>query len=113
VNGPFKLVNWMGDSLQRVCAFSNDARQDIGFALDRVQRGQEPPDWKPMPSVGPGVMEIRVHAGNEHRLFYVTKFADAIYVLHVFVKKTRKTLTTDIELGRKRYQALLREVHLK
>ena len=64
-------------------------------------------DWKPIPVVGAGVIEIRVHAEGEYRMFYVAKFEDAIYVLHVFAKKTQKTSSLDIELGRKRYRELL------
>jgi phage-related protein len=60
-----------------------------------------------MPVVGPGVMEIRVHADGEHRVFYVAKFDEAVYVLHAFAKKTRKTSPLDIELGKKRYRDLL------
>ena len=56
-----------------------------------------------MSVVGSGVIEIRVHAEGEFRVFYVAKFDEAVYVLHVFVKKTRKTSLFDIELGRKRY----------
>ena len=60
-----------------------------------------------MPSVGPGVIEVRVHAGGEYRVFYVAKFASAIYVLHAFGKKTQKTASSDVSAGRKRYQELL------
>jgi phage-related protein len=60
-----------------------------------------------MPVVGPGAMEIRVHADGEHRVFYVAKFDEAVYVLHAFAKKTRKTSPLDIELGKKRYRDLL------
>lgn len=60
-----------------------------------------------MPLVGTGTMEIRIHADGEYRVFYLAKFEDAIYVLHVFAKKTRKTSPLDIELGKKRYRELL------
>lgn len=60
-----------------------------------------------MRSLGPGVVEIRTHVEKEYRVFYVAKFAEAIYVLHVFIKKTRKTSSLDIELGKKRYRELL------
>ena len=103
----------MGDSLRRVRAFSKSARQDTGFQLDRVQRGLDPRDWKPVPSVGPGVMEIRVHAGNEYRLFYVARFRRAVYVLHAFVKKARKTRASDIALSKRRFHELLREEDLE
>ena len=64
-------------------------------------------DWKPIPLVGPGVIEIRVHAEGEYRDFYVAKFEDVVYVLHVFAKKTRKTSSFDVDLGKKRYRELL------
>ena len=63
--------------------------------------------WKPIPFVGSGVIEIRVHAAGEYRVFYVAKFEDAVYVLHVFAKKTRKASSLDVELGNKRYRELL------
>ncbi len=68
-----------------------------------------------MPTVGPGVREIRVHAGGAHRVFYVATRAEAIYVLHAFEKKTRKTAARDLEIGRDRFRALekLRQQHGK
>ena len=70
---------------------------------------REPSDWKPMPAVGAGVMEIRVHASGEHRILVVTKLAPAVFVLHAFEKKSRKTSRRDIELARRRYRELIRE----
>jgi phage-related protein len=72
-----------------------------------IQAGRLPIDWKPIPIVGAGAMEIRIHLGGEYRLFYVAKFEDAAYVLHVFAKKTRKASSLDVELGKKRYRELL------
>jgi phage-related protein len=56
-----------------------------------------------MPDVGPGVMEIRVHGATEFRVFYVARFAEAVYVLHCFTKKTQTTRKADLEMGRQRY----------
>ena len=75
--------------------------------MSLIQNGRSASDWKPIPVVGAGVIEIRVHAEGEYRMFYVAKFEDAVYVLHVFVKKTRKASSLDIELGKKRYRELL------
>ena len=61
-----------------------------------------------MATVGSGVMEIRIHTATEHRIFYVAKFADAVFVLHAFEKKTRKTTKKDIELGQERYKEVKR-----
>ncbi len=60
-----------------------------------------------MPSVGPGVREIRIRdKANIYRSIYLTSFDDAVYVLHVFTKKTRRTPTQDIRLARSRLKAL-------
>ena len=60
-----------------------------------------------MPGLGPGAQEIRLHAGTEHRVFYVARFAEAVYVLHAFEKKAQKTPKGDVELGQKRYRDLM------
>ena len=102
-----KPVAWLGDSLTRVREASADIRSDVGYQLQQVQRGEVPADFKTMPDVGSGVIEIRVHSDNEFRVFYVARFKEALYVLHCFVKKSRKTPKADIDLGKKRYAALL------
>ena len=68
----------------------------------------EPPDQKPIAGIGAGAWEIRIRTGREHRVFYVAKFAEGVYVLHVFEKKSQKTSPSDLELGRARYQEMLR-----
>jgi len=76
--------------------------------LDKVQSGEDADDWKPMPSVGNGVHEIRVRdESGAFRLMYVAKFPEAVYVLHAFQKKTRKTARTDLALAKNRYQEVL------
>src|SRR5881397_3451423 len=93
----------MGSARSDLRAFPVDARGEAGFQLQMVQAGEAPLDWKPMPAVGPGVMEIRVHRGGEFRVLYVAKFPEAIYVLHCFAKKTRKTSQDDMDLAKRRY----------
>lgn len=83
--------------------------RDAGFELHRVQQGLDPDDWKPMPTIGPGVREIRIHTELEHRVFYVAAFADVVYVLHAFEKRARKTPKRDPDLARDRFRALVRE----
>ena len=79
----------------------------MGRQLDLVQRGLDPSDWKPLPSVGSGVREIRIRdKANIYRSIYLTNLDDVVYVLHVFTKKTRKTPTRDIRLARERLKAL-------
>ncbi len=102
-----KPAVWIASSKKDVRAFPDDARARAGYEVYRLQLDLEPTDWKPMNSVGVGVREIRVHTGREHRLIYVAKFVEAIYVLHAFEKKTRKTTRADLETARTRYRQLL------
>jgi len=56
-----------------------------------------------------GTIEIRLHVGEAYRVLVVTKFAEALYVLHAFEKKSQKTSRPDIEVARRRYQDLISE----
>jgi phage-related protein len=104
-----KAVVWAGSARRDVRAFAKDARRRAGYELYRVQQGLDPTDWKPMPSVGAGVREIRIHTDGAHRVIYVARFDEAIYVLHAFEKKTRKTRRADIDVAGKRLRDVLRE----
>lgn len=104
---PDKRVFWLGSSRADLREFPSLARWIAGFQLRRVQQGLEPNDWKPMAAIGPGVREIRIRAGLEHRVFYVTAFAEGVYVLHAFEKRTRTTAKRDLDLARGRYRALV------
>jgi phage-related protein len=86
-----------------------DARRKAGFELRSIQQSDVPSDFKPMPIVGKGVEEIRIRTDNTYRIFYVARFEEAVYVLHVFQKKTQKTSRSDIELGQQRYKQLLQQ----
>jgi phage-related protein len=105
---PDKPLFWLGPSRDDLKAFPEDARRVAGFQLRRVQQGLEPNDWRPMPSIGPGVQEIRVHTWQEYRIFYIAKFSEGIYVIHAFEKRTRKTPRRDLELARDRLRELIR-----
>lgn len=98
----------MGSSRDDVRAFPEVVRGRIGHELFQVQLGLAPSDWKPMASVGPGVVELRIHTGREHRVLYVARFAEAVYVLHAFEKRTQQTRAVELELARKRLRDLLR-----
>jgi phage-related protein len=102
-----KVIRWLGSSLDDLRAFPEQARGSAGYQLRRVQQGLMPNDWKPMKAVGSGVYEIRIHTGVEHRVLYVAKHDDAVYVLHAFEKRTRQTRQADIALSRQRLAELL------
>ena len=99
---------WLGSSLGDLRGFPDDARQVAGYQLFRVQRGEEPADWKPLGNIGPGVVELRIRTAVAHRVIYVAKFAEAIYVLHAFEKRSRKMRSVDLAVAKKRWSELLR-----
>lgn len=104
-----KPVVWMGDSLERMRRASPEIRSDAGYQLELVQDGEMPTDFRPIPDVGNVVVEIRMHGVLEFRVFYLARFAEAVYVLHSFEKKTQATRLGDLELGRRRDRALLEQ----
>ncbi|WP_018079418.1 type II toxin-antitoxin system RelE/ParE family toxin [Thiobacillus denitrificans] len=106
-----KPVEFRGSALDDLRAFPISARREAGHQIDLVQQGGEPENWKSMTTVGQGVREIRIRDEvGAYRVIYVAKFADAVYVLHCFQKKTQKTSKVDIDLAAKRYRDLLKEI---
>jgi len=101
-----KPLNFVGSSLDDLRNFPDEARRAAGFELRAVQNGLEPSDWKPMHVIGPGVKEVRIHVLGEWRVIYVAKLREAVYVLHAFHKKTRKTSGHDINLASQRYRQI-------
>ena len=106
-----KPVEFLGGALDDLRAFPLAAKREAGHQIDQVQRGFDPDDWKPMNTIGPGVREIRIRdASGAFRVIYIAKFADAIYVMHCFQKKTEKTSKVDLDLATKHYRELLKEL---
>jgi phage-related protein len=104
-----KPVVFLGDSLVRIRGFPEGTRRQAGYQVDRVQRGLDPDDWKPMTSIGQGVREIRIRdISGAYRVIYVATFVDAIYVLHAFAKKTQRTPLRDLDLAESRLKELKR-----
>ena len=98
-----------GSAREDLRAFPESARRRAGQELDLLQQGLEPHDFKPMPGIGVGVYELRIRAGGTFRVFYVVKFAEGLYVLHAFQKKTQQTGRLNVEVGAKRYREILRQ----
>jgi phage-related protein len=101
-----KPLEFLGSSRSDLRDFPAEVRHAMGLELLSIQQGGLPLDFKPMPSVGKGVYEIRINLGGAWRLLYVAKFSEAIYVLHAFQKKTQQTSKDDIDLARKRYRMI-------
>ena len=83
-------------------AFPTGARREAGFQIERVQRGLDPDDWKPIKAVGLAMGAFRV--------IYIATLADAVYVLHAFQKKTQATAKRDVALATTRFKELMRRV---
>ena len=88
-----KSLGFVGSSLVDLRAFPTAARSALGVELMRVQFSGVPANFKPLKEAGSGDYEIRVHLDGAWR---------AIYVLHAFQKKARRTAQRDIELAAKR-----------
>jgi len=105
-----KILTWVGDALDVIRAFDEDAQDEIGYQLHRVQCGENPYDWKPMSDIGSGVREIRIRVSKSaYRVIYIASFEESVYVLHAFQKKTQKTLIREVRLAKRRLTAVLNE----
>ena len=101
---------FLGDSLERIKAFPEPAKRLTGYELNEIQEGRNPSDFKPMPSIGGGVYEIRISIQHgAFRVLYVAKYQEAIYVLHAFQKKSVKTSQQDINIARSRLRKLIED----
>lgn len=102
-----KAVEFCGSSEEDIASFPDKAKQRMGYQIELLQDGDEPSNWKPMKSVGPGVNEIRVKCKDgAFRVFYVVNRPEAIYVLHAFKKTTQKTEKREIDLAKARLKSL-------
>jgi len=102
-----KPIRFVGDSLKCLREFPQEARHDVGYQLDKVQRGEQPADFKPMPTIGAGVEELRIRDDTgAYRVIYTARRSDAVYVLHAFQKKSQTTAKRDIDLARIRFAEL-------
>jgi len=104
-----KLIRFLGDSLKCLRDFPEGARQDAGYQLDKVQRGEQPDDFKAMPTIGKGVEELRIwDDSGTYRVVYTARLATAVYVLHAFQKKTQTASKHNIEVAKTRYSELMK-----
>ena len=103
-----KKLSFLGSSLDDLREFPAAVKSEAGYQLERVQSGLEPLDFKPMPTIGKGVWEIRIKdEAVQFRVIYIAKLKEAVYVVHCFQKKTQKTARKDIDLSNKRLRELM------
>ena len=103
-----KPLEWLGNSRKTLKSFPASAQHVAGFELKAIQKGQQPNDFKPMPSIGIGAEEIRIWVeSGTYRVIYIARLQEAVYVLHAFSKKTQQTSKKDLALARVRLEQLL------
>jgi phage-related protein len=100
---PLKPVEWIGSSLDDLKEFPDEVQQVVGYALYIAQCGDKHPSAKPLKGFkGAGVVEVvEDFDGDTYRAVYTIKFADVVYVLHSFQKKSKQGIATpkqDVDL---------------
>jgi phage-related protein len=103
-----KDLVFVGSSRKDLAKLAKPVRRAFGQALRKVQRGITPTNAASFLQGGAGCMELKEdHDKATYRTMYVAKFADAVYVLHAFQKKSKAGIATpqkDIDLVRERYR---------
>ena len=104
-NPKYAAVAWEGDSREVLQSFPDGVRQNLGFQLWLLQQGERPTDSRPLPSVGPGVFELRDQDERAwYRLIYLSRVHDVINILHCFEKKGREMPRRDFETAKRRFR---------
>jgi phage-related protein len=98
-----KPLEWVGSSLEDLKDFPEEVKGEIGYALYLAQIGDKHPDTKPLKGFkGASVLEVvEDFDGDTYRAIYTVKLPKAVYVLHVFQKKSKHGIATpkqDIDL---------------
>jgi phage-related protein len=106
-----KPLRWVASSRKDFKAFPSEVQATFGYELFLTQIGEHPPSAKPLKGFGPGVVElIEDHDGNTYRAVYTVRIREAVYVLHAFVKKSKRGIETpkaDVDLIRQRLAVAL------
>ncbi len=101
---PLAKIHWEGDSREKLGAFPEDIRSNLGFALFELQLGRLPSATaRRMQSIGPGVYELTESDDKSwYRVIYLSRINEVIYVLHCFEKQSRKTDQRDLAVAKER-----------
>src|SRR5882757_5957494 len=101
------VIAWEGDSREVLQSFPDGVKQNLGFELWLLQQGERPRDYRPLPSIGTGVFELRDQDERGwYRVVYLSRIDDVIYVLHCFEKKSREMPTRDFQKSKQRFSAV-------
>ena len=103
---PLRPLFWVGSSRRDYTGLPVRVQESFGFELYLAQTGQHPPSAKPLKGLGGGTIElVEDFDGDTYRAVYTVRFAQAVYVLHAFKKKSKRGIATpkgDIDLIKRR-----------
>jgi phage-related protein len=104
---PNAKVAWVGDSREVLVSFPDGVKHNFGFYLWQLQQGEKPTNFRPLPSVGAGVYELRDQDERAwYRVVYLSRINDVIHVLHCFEKKSRQMPRKDFEKAKQRFKSV-------
>lgn len=113
---PIRPLLWVASSKRDYRGFPARVQDTLGFELFLAQTGQHPPSAKPLKGFG-GVLElVEDFDGDTYRAVYAVRFAEAMYVLHAFKKKSKHSIKTpqkDIDLVKQRLKAAEQDYALR
>lgn len=100
-------IAWEGDSREVLRGFPEGVKQNFGFELWHLQLGERPSDYRPLPSIGAGVFELRDQDERAwYRVVFLSRINNVIYVLHCFEKKSREMPRKEFETAKRRLRAV-------
>ena len=100
-------IAWEGDPLEVISSFPDQVKQDLGYQLRLLQKGERPLDYRPMTSIGSGVFELREEDKRGwYRVIYLSRINDVIYVLHCFEKKSRELPRNHAQIAKQRLKGV-------
>jgi phage-related protein len=100
---PNAVISWEGNSKDVLRGFPTGVRSNLSFDLFRLEQHLMPEHFRPMPSIGSKVFELK--DGDEqtwYRLIYLAEINNVIYVLHCFEKQEARTPRKDLKTAKKR-----------
>jgi phage-related protein len=100
-------IMWWGKSLDVLSSFPDRVKMNLGYSLRLLQWGEEPMDYRPLPSVGKGLFELREQdKDGSYRVIYLSRTNDCIHVVHAFEKDSREIPENEKEVARQNLSAV-------
>ncbi|SRR6266576_1041731 len=100
-------IMWWGKSLDVLSSFPDRVKMNLGYSLRLLQWGEEPMDYRPLPSIGKGLFELREQDKDGwYRVIYLSRTNDCVHVVHAFEKDSREIPENEKEVARQNLSAV-------